>query len=47
MEAPLRWQDSYEQLRAASDERQLFERIAQFAKRLGFVASHVGMKKYL
>ncbi|MBU6488901.1 MAG: autoinducer binding domain-containing protein [Burkholderiales bacterium] len=36
MEAPLRWQDSYEQLRAASDERQLFERIAQFAKRLGF-----------
>jgi LuxR family quorum-sensing system transcriptional regulator SolR len=36
MEAPLGWQESYEQLRAAPDERQLFDRIAEFAKRLGF-----------
>lgn len=36
MESPLRWQDSYEQLRSATNERQLFDRIAQFAKRLGF-----------
>jgi LuxR family transcriptional regulator, quorum-sensing system regulator SolR len=36
MEAPLRWQESYEQLRAAPDERQLFARIAEFAKKLGF-----------
>lgn len=36
MESPLRWQDSYEQLRAATDERQLFDRIAHLTKQLGF-----------
>lgn len=36
MESPLRWQDSYEQLRSAPDERQLFDRIARLAKQLGF-----------
>jgi LuxR family transcriptional regulator, quorum-sensing system regulator SolR len=32
----LRWTDSYQQLREARDERQLFERIASVAKQLGF-----------
>lgn len=36
MELPLKWQDSYEQLRAAPDEQQLFDKIAAVAKRLGF-----------
>ncbi|PTB20180.1 LuxR family transcriptional regulator [Trinickia symbiotica] len=30
------WNESYEQLREAKDERQLFERIAGFARKLGF-----------
>lgn len=36
MESSLRWQDSYQQLRVATDEHQLFEKIAGCAKRLGF-----------
>jgi LuxR family transcriptional regulator, quorum-sensing system regulator SolR len=36
MKLPLRWEDSYEALRAAPNERQLFERIAGLAQRLGF-----------
>ena len=32
----VRWHDDYEQLCGAPDERQLFERIAALAKRLGF-----------
>lgn len=32
----LRWHDSYQQLREAKDERQLFERIASVARQLGF-----------
>ncbi|CAN7558022.1 autoinducer binding domain-containing protein [Trinickia sp. LjRoot230] len=32
----LSWHDSYEQLRGAKDERQLFEKIAGFARQLGF-----------
>lgn len=32
----LHWNDSYEQLREAKDERQLFERIAHVVRQLGF-----------
>lgn len=32
----LRWHDSYQQLRDAKDERQLFEKIAGVARQLGF-----------
>jgi LuxR family transcriptional regulator, quorum-sensing system regulator SolR len=33
---PLRWNDSYQLLRDATDERQLFEKIADVARQLGF-----------
>ncbi|WP_367190242.1 autoinducer binding domain-containing protein [Burkholderia sp. Ed8] len=32
----LRWQDAYHQFSAAENERQLFQRIAAYSKRLGF-----------